>query len=175
MDKRIILSATIILFALLIFGCTQTQTQNQATPNTQTQTIQNNGQPDYNPNSAPQINDINSDANTNKDILPAQTDTNNQGVLNPADTNTPAEAAPPQQVAVSIQNFEFSPNTITVKVGTTVTWTNNDSAQHTVTGGALDSPTLNQGQTYSHTFTQAGTSDYICIFHQSMRGKVIVE
>ena len=83
----------------------------------------------------------------------------------PAATNT-----------VDIKDFAFSPDTITVTKGTTVTWTNKDSAPHTVTGIGTDftSETLNQGQTYSHTFDEAGTFEYQCHIHPSMRGKVIV-
>ena len=82
---------------------------------------------------------------------------------------------------VDIQGFAFSPDTITITKGTTVTWTNKDSAAHTVKGigaaltsGTFSSGTLNQGQTYSQTFNEAGTFDYECSIHPSMKGKVIV-
>jgi plastocyanin len=77
---------------------------------------------------------------------------------------------------VDIQDFAFSPDSITVTKGTTVTWTNKDSAPHTVKGiGTVwTSETLNQGQTYNQTFNEAGTFEYECSIHTSMRGKVIV-
>lgn len=78
---------------------------------------------------------------------------------------------------VAIQNFAFSPETITVKVGTKVTWTNKDSAAHTVTGDSKDGPasgTLGQGASYSFTFTKAGTFSYECAIHPNMKGTVIV-
>jgi plastocyanin len=88
-----------------------------------------------------------------------------------------------------IKNFAFTPQTITVKAGTTVTWTNQDSVQHTVTSadsikvGAnvtsmFDSGLFNQGQTFSFKFTKAGTYFYVCTIHAkqaSMHGEVIVQ
>jgi len=78
---------------------------------------------------------------------------------------------------VAIQNFAFSPATITVKIGTTVTWTNEDSDPHTVTskdGSGLDSPTLDKGATYQHTFTKPGHYSYLCTIHPFMLGTVMV-
>lgn len=82
---------------------------------------------------------------------------------------------PPNTVV--IQNFAFSPNTITVKVGTTVTWINQDSTVHNVISdtGAFGSKNLNPGESYNFTFTQAGTYPYTCTIHPSMKGTVIVQ
>jgi plastocyanin len=79
--------------------------------------------------------------------------------------------------SVAIENFAFSPATLTVPIGTTVTWTNNDSAAHTVTSRtqAFDSGKLSQGQSYSFTFNQKGDFEYYCTFHPNMTGKVSVE
>jgi plastocyanin len=78
---------------------------------------------------------------------------------------------------VIIQNFAFNPNTLTVPVGTTVTWTNKDSAVHNVISdtGAFGSENLNQGNSYSFTFTQAGDYPYTCTIHPSMKGAVTVK
>lgn len=76
--------------------------------------------------------------------------------------------------AIDIMDFAFNPDAITVSKGTTVTWTNKDSAPHTVTGTAFTSETLSQGQSYSYTFNEAGTFEYHCNIHPSMLGKVIV-
>lgn len=80
---------------------------------------------------------------------------------------------------VEIKNFAFSPSTITVKVGTKVTWTNKDSIEHTVTAdvSSSDAPSsdqLGQGQSYSFTFNKAGTYAYHCSVHPDMTAKVIV-
>jgi amicyanin len=77
---------------------------------------------------------------------------------------------------VTIHNFAFQPASIQVKAGTMVTWTNQDTAPHTVTfrSGAQGSGTLQQGQSFSYTFTQAGTYDYFCAVHPSMVGRVVV-
>lgn len=80
--------------------------------------------------------------------------------------------------SVSISGLAFSNPTLTVKIGTAVTWTNNDTTTHTVTsttGSELGSSPLAPGGTYSHTFTAAGTYNYHCTFHPTMTGTVIVE
>jgi amicyanin len=78
--------------------------------------------------------------------------------------------------AVKIKNFGFSPATITVKVGSTVVWTNDDAVQHDITfdGGGVASSVLGHNDTFSHTFTTAGTYHYICSIHPFMHGTVIV-
>jgi plastocyanin len=81
--------------------------------------------------------------------------------------------------AVAIQNFAFGPQTITVRVGTAVTWTNKDQDAHTIDfqGGAEGgqvSQAMQQGDTYSHTFETLGTIGYICSIHPFMHGTVEV-
>jgi amicyanin len=79
---------------------------------------------------------------------------------------------------VTIANMAFSPSQITVNKGDTVTWTNNDSMTHTVTsdtGSELDSGDIQPGSTYSHTFNQAGSFQYHCSIHPSMRGTIVVK
>jgi len=80
-----------------------------------------------------------------------------------------------QEVSIDIKGFAFNPSTITIKKGTTVIWTQQDSTLHTVTGTGLKSGNLAKGQTFSHTFNDVGTFDYHCSIHPSMTGKVIVE
>ncbi len=80
-------------------------------------------------------------------------------------------------VTVSIKNFAFNPSTINIKVGTKVTWTNNDTAPHTVTsdsGSLLNSQTLSPGQSYSVTFTNPGSTSYHCSIHPMMHGTIVV-
>jgi plastocyanin len=79
---------------------------------------------------------------------------------------------------VTLQNFAFSPTSVTVKVGDTVTWTNKDSTGHTVTaddGTTFTSPTMATGATFSFTFTKAGTYAYHCSIHPSMTGTIVVQ
>lgn len=99
-----------------------------------------------------------------------------------APTDAPTEEDASAGATVSIANFSFSPGTLTVKVGTTVTWRNNEDAPHTVTAddGSFGSNTLGQGDTFSFTFTEAGTFDYHCQFHggaghSGMSGTIVVE
>jgi plastocyanin len=77
---------------------------------------------------------------------------------------------------VTISNFAFAPTTITVHKGTTVTWTNEDSVAHTVTGdnGGPSSGDLGQGVTYSYTFNTVGSFPYHCAIHTYMKGTVVV-
>lgn len=102
-------------------------------------------------------------------------------------TNTLSSVSATAGVPVSIQpgsavnstTIFYFPETITVVIGVnnTVTWTNNDDSTHTVTAdnGAFDSGYLNQGQTWSYTFTTPGTYTYHCTIHPWMTGTVIVE
>lgn len=92
-------------------------------------------------------------------------------------TSQKTETQPATTNAIEIRDFAFSPDTISVTKGTTVTWTNKDSASHTVTAinNEFASGTLNQGQTFSYTFNEARTFEYECSIHTSMRGKVIVK
>jgi plastocyanin len=90
---------------------------------------------------------------------------------------TPAAAAqdPVATTSVAITNFTFSPPVITVRVGATVTWANKDEDAHTVAfDGAPASRPLVNGDTYTHTFTQAGSYAYICSLHPFMQGMVMV-
>jgi len=88
-------------------------------------------------------------------------------------TGSPAAVAGDQ---VSIDNFAFAPATLTVKVGTTVTWTNRDEEPHTVAAsdGSFHSPGMGTGATFSHTFSTAGKFDYVCSIHPMMHGTVVV-
>jgi plastocyanin len=78
--------------------------------------------------------------------------------------------------AVTIANFAFSPASVTIKVGDSVTWTNNDSATHAVVGdGGISSGDLTQGKTYTKKFDTAGSFAYRCSIHPSMTGTVVVK
>jgi plastocyanin len=77
---------------------------------------------------------------------------------------------------VKIDNFSFGPQTITVGVGTTVTWTNRDDIPHTVvsTDGVFKSKVRDTDEKFSYTFTKAGTYPYFCSVHPKMTGTVVV-
>jgi plastocyanin len=78
---------------------------------------------------------------------------------------------------ISMKNIAFTPADVTVKVGQTVTWTNDDAAQHDVVAndGTFKSDLLGTGQTFSFTFTKAGTFAYYCAVHPQMKGTVTVQ
>ena len=115
-------------------------------------------------------------------------DTDGDGVGDNADqcADTPSDATvgedgceevEPQVHFIDISGMAFSPNTLTISVGDTVTWTNQDGAPHSATGdnGEFDSGTLNNGQNFSFTFTAAGTYTYHCSVHNGMTATIIVE
>jgi plastocyanin len=78
---------------------------------------------------------------------------------------------------VKIDNFVFGPETITVPVGATVTWTNKDDIPHTSvsTEGVFKSKVLDTDEKFSYTFNKAGTYSYYCTIHPKMTGKVVVQ
>ena len=83
----------------------------------------------------------------------------------------------PASNAVSITSAGFQPNALSVKVGTTVTWTNSDTAAHTVTSdtsGVFDSGPINAGATFQFTFSQAGTFTYHSTSDSGWTGTVTV-
>jgi plastocyanin len=98
----------------------------------------------------------------------------------PADSGAPSDqksAAPQGSNAVNISNFAFVPATLTIPVGTTVTWTNKDEEPHTVVsndGSTFHSAALGTDGIYSFTFQTAGTFDYVCSIHPMMHGTVVV-
>jgi len=92
---------------------------------------------------------------------------------------TPVAALAPTKAVtkqVMIENFVYSPAALTIAVGDTVTWTNMDEAPHTVTVTSgpekFASPTLQKGETFTHTFTKAGTYQYYCAVHPDMKASV---
>ena len=78
---------------------------------------------------------------------------------------------------IKIDNFTYNPQQITVKAGTTVTWTNHDDIPHTVTSktGVFKSKALDTDNTFSFTFTAAGDYTYFCSLHPHMTGMIKVE
>ncbi len=83
----------------------------------------------------------------------------------------------PETTEVKIDNFSFGPETLTIPVGTTVTWTNRDDIPHTVvsTDGVFKSKVLDTDEKFSFTFSKAGTYAYFCSIHPKMTGKVVVQ
>jgi plastocyanin len=102
-----------------------------------------------------------------------------EGAAAPSRTPTPAPAAanpPAAGSTVKIDNFTFSPASVTVKPGTTVTWVNGDDIPHTVRAvdGSFKSKVLDSDDRFAFTFSKAGEYAYFCSLHPHMTGKVIV-
>ena len=90
--------------------------------------------------------------------------------------STAGETAAPNEV--KIDNFSFLPQTLTVPVGTKITWINRDDVPHTVVSidkTTIVSPALDTDEKFSYTFSAAGTNDYYCSVHPHMKGKIIVK
>jgi plastocyanin len=120
---------------------------------------------------------------TNATMMGASNATNATGA---SGGNTTTSSVSIVSGASTLTTDAYSPNPIQVSVGTTVTWTNNDSQPHTVTSGSNGqpdnkfnsspnfTPLLNPGQTFSFTFTEAGEYPYFCTLHPNMVGTVSV-
>ncbi len=88
----------------------------------------------------------------------------------------PATPAPPRAKTVEIRDFEYDPRQLAVEVGTTVSWTNDDAANHTVTFDDGSERLGNQpkGETVRFEFAKSGTYAYHCDYHPNMHGTVVV-
>jgi plastocyanin len=92
-------------------------------------------------------------------------------------TTVPVTPAASKAVSITIKNYAFLPKTITIKKGTTVTWTNSDIAKHTVTSDSGSGPSssfFGMGESYSYTFTQTGSFPYHCEPHPYMTATIVV-
>ena len=94
-----------------------------------------------------------------------------------APTTTMTAAAAESTDKVDVADFAFDPQTISVKAGTEVTWTNSDDATHTATAddGSFDTGDLDKGDSKSVTFDKAGSFTYYCRFHPFMKATVEVQ
>jgi plastocyanin len=148
-NKKFYLIVSLLLALLFIAACTTSK------PQTTTGTIQN-----------PQGD------------VPIEQNLQQQNQNTPQASPTPSTpSSSPQNYNIEIKSFAFSPSTLTIHKGDTVTWTNYDSMGHTVTsnsGNELNSGTLSNTQTYSHTFNTVGTFAYRCTIHPSMQATIIV-
>jgi plastocyanin len=96
-----------------------------------------------------------------------------------ADPAAPAQVAAAEAGGVTISNFEFQPQLMTVAPGTKVTWVNKDEEPHTVLsvdgGATFKSPALDTDDQFSFTFAQPGTYKYFCSLHRRMVGTIVVK
>lgn len=87
-------------------------------------------------------------------------------------------SGPPPKGTVFMEAFKFSPQTLTVKVGDTVTWVNQDTADHNAVAESdpkLKSELFGKGGKYEYKATKAGTIEYVCTVHPGMEGTLVVE
>jgi plastocyanin len=98
-------------------------------------------------------------------------------LLSAASPGSSAKTPQPATAEVKVDNFSFGPATLTVPVGTTVTWTNRDDIPHTIvsTDKVFKSKVLDTDEKFSFTFAKAGTYPYFCSIHPKMTGSVVVQ
>ena len=98
-------------------------------------------------------------------------------LLSAASSYSSTKIPQPTTAEVKVDNFSFGPATLTVAVGTTVTWTNRDDIPHTVvsTEKVFKSKVLDTDEKFSFTFDKAGTYPYFCSIHPKMTGSVVVQ
>lgn len=150
----------LLLVAALLAGCAQDSATPTPTPTTSTST----GTPTSAPTPTPT-------PSATPTAAPTVTPTPSATPTPPPTTGTPAGST-----VVDIHNMAFLPPAVSVPVGGTVTWKNADGMPHTATAGdgAFDTGIIAGGAQASHTFTAAGTYEYVCELHSSMRGTVTV-
>jgi plastocyanin len=97
-------------------------------------------------------------------------------LLAPPTSAAPPAAAPSSSSEVKIDNFSFSPATLTVTAGTTVTWVNRDDIPHTAVSvdKVFKSKVMDTGDKFSYTFAKAGRYPYFCSLHPKMTGEIVV-
>ena len=168
---RYAILGTAILLAVLIAGCTGTTPASPTTPTATAPPATTTPAMTAAPTTVP-----------TKVAAPSTTEIPTTPAATPTATATAAPTSPPG-VAVTIQNFGFNPQVITVPAGTTVTWTNLDAVQHQVANSATNtagpgqifqSKILGKGDTYSYTFDTPGSYRYYCVIHPYMWGIVNV-
>lgn len=184
MNKKILIFSGI--FIIVILGAIILKNKQASAPDQAGQTVQENAlgnQSPMNTETSPSIDSTPSIKNEEQEIppqtapIPSPAPQPTTPPPSPAPTPAPATSQSPAPVSASIQNFKFNPNEIIVKKGTTVTWTNSDSAPHTVTidqGSGPASGLLSQGDSYNYTFDTVGAFEYHCEPHPFMHGTVIV-
>ena len=158
MKNTIIIIAIILVVGFGIYFVVANNNNSSTTPINNSQTT------------PPDITSINSPTTNNNQVISSSQATTSSVKLPISTVSKPAN------VSVSIKNFAFSPTILNIKTGTKVTWTNNDSVSHTITSdsGLFDSGNLSSGQSFSFTFSNAGTINYHCAIHPMMKGSVVV-
>lgn len=116
---------------------------------------------------------LNTNTNTNTAVVNQNTNANSANRNTNSNSNGNTNTA--LKSSVSISNFAFVPVNLTIKEGTTVTFTNNDSVAHTVVGDNFTSGNIAPGASYSHTFSSTGVFSYHCSIHPSMTGTITVQ
>jgi plastocyanin len=99
------------------------------------------------------------------------------GLLGWSGFQAPSVAQTPEPTRIVVKNFMFQPTSLSVKVGSTVTWTNMDEEPHTVvsTGGVFRSNALDTKDSFSFKFDKTGTYTFVCSIHPQMVGTIIVK
>lgn len=108
--------------------------------------------------------------------MPTEDPTMETQAPSPESTLPPSSDDSPDGMEVEIEDFAYIADMLTIKVGTTVTWTNKDAARHTVSSdtGIFESGLFGKGESFSYTFTEVGVFPYHCAPHPYMKGTITV-
>ena len=155
---------TIILTSIFLYGCGNSAPTSQPNAN---QPAVENAQPTT-PSALPEAQNPPTAPNYPTPHIPPSSPM-------PPVAPTAANSAESAKQIISIKDFAFNPSDLTVSVGTTVLWKNEDSAPHRIKSVGFASDILSEGQSFEYKFETAGTYDYFCVLHRSMRGQIIVK
>ena len=170
MNKKIVVYVIVILVVIIVafyfFSLPknngQVQMPNYGTPTNQPQMPGDNGTPVNQPAQMPTV------------LPPASVPVTSTTTTTTTTVVAPT-VIPAKTYNVSVINFSFNPQVLTINKGDTVVWTNQDSVPHQVWGDAFKGPVMSNGQNYSFVFNGAGTFAYHCNIHPSMTGTIVVK
>jgi plastocyanin len=96
-------------------------------------------------------------------------------VMIPLHSSVAADKPKARSYAVDINGKGFQPNRLTIKAGDSVSWSNSDSRDHTVSGGGFASGNIKPGGQFSFRFSKPGNYPYSCSLHPRMKGTIVVQ
>ena len=168
MNNKTIIGILVAVILIGIIGVSVINMNNKEVPVTETNTVQN----------TPTDNSVSTTVTSTSTTITTETNVATTSTPKPVVKASvkPVQKAPVSSNSIVISNYSFSPQTLTIKKGTTVTWTNKDLARHTVTvdDNSFESSFFGQGEIYSHTFNDVGTITYHCSPHPYMKATIIV-
>ena len=161
-NTKIILGSIVILSVGILSGCQPTLTPSSSTTETTTT-----------PSESSEYNGTTPTQSATPDTTQSTTTSTTTTTSSSGTQSSPVQTAS----NISIKNFSFTPSSPSLKAGTLVTWTNNDTALHTITSddGLFSSQNLTTGQSYSYLFNTPGVYNYHCSIHPAMKASITIQ